>query len=151
MDAIVCDTSSLIRLFKSGSLALIAVGFDQVFIPDAVLEECGAELRQAIAAQQFVRIESSSDIVTKYGRGERAMLNAALAWNIPNILTDDDKAAREAVRHALTPFSALDILVLAKQSGAAISIRALVDEMIAKNERIEPDDIRQALADTGEL
>jgi predicted nucleic acid-binding protein len=150
MDAIVCDTSSLIRLYKCNTLPLVSMSFDRVFIPEAVWNECQPALHREFEAQRFIKIAATNVTISKFGLGEREMLNIAIEKNIQFVLTDDDKAAREAQRRSLTPLSALDILVLAKNDGANISIRSAVEIMTAKNERIEHGDFLQALIDAGE-
>ena len=150
MDAIVCDTSSLIRLYKCQSLPLIAVGFVHVYIPAEVWDECFPELRDALLENGYLRMQPVPDIVAKHGKGERAMLNLALERHIENVLTDDDKAISEARRRALRALTTLDLLVLAKLLGAQVSIKHAVATMREKNEGIDENKYQRALQDAGE-
>ena len=150
MDAIVCDTSSLIRLYKSDTLHLLSQGFERIWIPEPVWHECSAALQDALNVNAFVRASPSADIVGKYGQGERAMLNLALELGVQYVLTDDDKASNEAVRLNLIALAALDLLVILKRLGAPLSVRVAVERMRAARERIDESAVRQALTDAGE-
>ena len=150
MDAIICDTSSLIRFFKLQKLALIALAFERVYIPVAVYEECDANLKKSLDAHRFISISAKKDQVGKYGHGEREMLNIAIETGIPNILTDDSKAIREALRLGLTPYTTLAVLVDAKLAGLITSVREQIETLQAAGEVLSSSAINDALMHSGE-
>jgi predicted nucleic acid-binding protein len=150
MDAIICDTSSLVRLFKIDGLGLIGIDFDHIYIPREVYEECHPPLRAKLDDLRFEKIEGTREQIEKYGKGERAMLNIALERHIGNVLTDDTKAIREAERQGLTVYTTLDIIVGAKYAGVITSVREKLDLLKRSGEFITIETERQALEKAGE-
>ena len=151
LDAIVCDTSSLIRLFKISALGLARLDFDEVYIPTAVYAECPPQLQVQLDQLDFKKLDPATSAIDKYGKGEQAMLNLALERHIENVLTDDAKAIREAWRQGLTVYTALDILVAAKSAGVIASVRDKLNALKSAGEFITQAAEVLALKQAGEL
>ena len=55
MNIVVCDTSTLIKLYKAGVLDLLFKLFNRVYLPVGVQEECLDEsIKQAIKDQEQI-------------------------------------------------------------------------------------------------
>jgi len=147
----VCDTCSLIKLRKGRAIDCLGLLFDKVYIPPAVQAECAyGETWQALK-QPFLAVHAVHNVLPLgMGKGEREAISLALELGITTLITDDEKAFRNAVRQGLQPVRVFDLLVYAKQVGAIISVKAALDAMKQQGEGIRDDLYQQTLKDAGE-
>ena len=78
MAIIICDTSSLCKLFITETIRNLPEIFNEVIIPEAVYHECMAALRAEIDRLGFSIEKPRAAVFVQFGAGEREALNLAL-------------------------------------------------------------------------
>ena len=142
---VICDTSSLIRLYKSQTLSLLIPVFGEVFLPAAVYEECQGLLKEAIDVCQFSIRQPTSVIFTQFGAGERAALNLALDTACSIVLVDDKKAINAASRVNIKTITTLQFFVLAKAKGLVVNVKPYIDGLLLQGEGLDDREIKETL------
>ena len=151
MPALVCDTSSLIKLAKADALDSLGMLFAPVYLPDAVVAECKSDrIKAAISLPFFTPYQVQNTLAIGLGAGERGAISAAVELGIVHILTDDDAATSKAARHGLVPIRVFDVLLLAKAAGHIQSVKATLDRMRDLGEGIDPGVYAETLRRSGE-
>ena len=69
---------------------------------------------------------------------------------IQNLLVNDDKAFRKALRHQLQPLGAAEILPFLKQIGQITSVKVVLERIESKGDRINPEIYQHVLREAGE-
>jgi len=152
MIAAVCDTCSLIKLRKGQALTCLGVLFDMVYIPEAVKAECSSSDVNEILYLPFIQIRKVSHVLPLgLGKGEREAISLAMELGVKTLLTDDEKAFRNAAKQGLEPIRVFQVLVYAKKLGVISSVKWVLDKMKQNGEGIRDDFYQQTLEDAGEL
>ncbi len=149
---VVCDTCTLIRLRKGDVIDCLGQLFESVLIPPAVQNECqDSETKEALK-KEFFKITPVSHILPLSGihRGEREAISLAVEQNISVLITDDEKAFKQALRQGITPILTVHVLLLAQKKGFISSVKSVLDTMIAKGEGIQESVYRETLKSAGE-
>lgn len=147
----VCDTCSIIKLRKGRVIDCLGLLFYKVYIPPAVQAECVLGTTWQVLEQPFFEVRTVQNVLPLgMGQGEREAISLAVELGITTLITDDEKAFRNAVRQGLQPVRVFDLLVYAKQVGAITSVKAVLDAMKQQNEGIREDLYQQTLKDAGE-
>jgi len=113
--------------------------------------ECAGDTSWQALEQPFFEVRTVHNVLPLgMGKGEREAISLAVELGITTLITDDEKAFRNAVRQGLQPVRVFDLLVYAKQVGAITSVKAVLDAMKQQNEGIRDDLYQQTLEDAGE-
>ena len=84
---VICDTSSLVKLYKSGILNLLTQLFEKIVIPQAVQDECRDTEIIKFIKTSFVEIRPVTTILFEsLGLGEREAVSLAVELNIKTII-----------------------------------------------------------------
>ena len=152
MAIIICDTSSLSKLFITETLGSLPDIFKTVVIPKAVYQECMPELRSEIDRFGFSVASSNTTVFVQFGEGEREALNLALdkAWFGAFVLTDDRKAINAAARVGIRTITAFDFFATLKLSNRISSTQWLVQKLRNAGEGINEAELERMHQKTGE-
>jgi uncharacterized protein len=135
----VSDTSPLFNLAAIDQLHLLRQTFDEIFIPDAVVQELEPvrehpgvrAIHQAISARWIVvrAVRDRGKIQTleqDLGRGEAEAIALALELGLPRILIDEREGSRKAEQLGLEPLGVLGVLLRAKREGHLASVKEMM-------------------------
>ncbi len=143
---VVCDTSSLVKLQKSGILHSLPQIFEKLIIPQGVKDECRDKEIIKFLETSFVKVESvHSTLFQSLGSGEREAISLAVELNIKTVIIDDQKGWNKALKYGLEPISAITVILLAKDMKLISSVKDALDLMIANNEGITNKRYNKAL------
>ena len=152
MKKAVCDTSTLIRLYKGKALHCLSELFDKIYIPDAVKNECRDKtIREAISTPPFEIRQVETVLPIGLGLGEREAISLAVETGTKIFCTDDGKAFNKAMTHNLTPMRSFRILTLGKEAGLIDSVGTVLHRMEKAGEGIDPDRYFESLKIAGEI
>lgn len=158
---VVSDSGPLIALAGCGLLGLLAVVFDAVHVPQAVLDEVTADHARPGAAdvEAFVRVHarvhaSRDDAVyaaaaSYLDEGEAQALSLAHALGC-GVLMDERRGRQAALRQGLPLFGVLGVVLQARRIGQLECIAPALDRMQRNGYRIAQALIDKALALAGE-
>lgn len=130
---VVSDAGPLIALGRLDLLALLPAVFEQVQVPQAVLDEClarpdnldTARIRAALAHAWLTQCDPIPIDADGLDLGERAAI--ARAMEIGAGLLADDRAARQHAMHlGLAVIGTLGVLINAKRAGHLAHVRPLI-------------------------
>lgn len=152
MAIIICDTSSLYKLFITETLSRLPALFSMVVIPTAVYQECMPTVRTEIDRLGFLVERSKTTVFVQFGAGEREALNLALdeTWLGAFVLTDDRKAINAAARVGIRTITAFDFFAALKLSNRIPSALSLVQKLRIAGEGINEGELQRMLEKTGE-
>lgn len=130
---VVLNASPLICLFKSGLADLLPALFQEIIVPEAVINEVTAEGKTDFAAETLVSrkwIHRMADIsidslvaAWDLGEGESAVLSFSLKNRDYWAVMDDQEARRCALSLRCRFIGTLGIIILAKKRGIIKSVR----------------------------
>ncbi len=160
----VSDTSPVLGLAVIGHLDLLQEQFDEIFIPQTVLEELkvdssfkgASEIRQALG-KSWLKVKAiqnkplAQSLLLDLHQGEAEAITLAIDLGI-NLLVMDEKIGRERAKDlGLKTVGMLGVLLNAKKHGR---IKSLKDAMTALRDEIgffiSEDLYRRFLAQAGE-
>jgi predicted nucleic acid-binding protein len=153
----VADAGPLIALARLDRLALLPALFEQVLVPEAVLDECTARpglvdatrIRQACDSGLLTVCIAEPISVAHLGRGERSAIGKALEAEAV-VLADDLAARRHAMGLGLTTIGTLGLLVGAKRKGLLPEVRTLIAALRERGYWLGDETIHAALRAAGE-
>ena len=154
--AIVCDTTVLLYLSRTGQTRLLSAQFAPIHVPEAVLLELdmGRVTRRdtidprRLAWAHIVHVpQTAIDRLppNRLGSGERSVLAYAQAHTIDVVGLDDLQARQLAQRMGLSVVGTLGVLLRAKQAALIPTVRPLLDAVIAQGFRMHADVYRDVL------
>jgi predicted nucleic acid-binding protein len=139
MPDVISNTTPLLYLHQLGCLDFLPQLYQQVFVPQAVVEELHqGELKgfdvPSLNTLAWVRVEAvaSLDLQRLTGAldsGEREAIALALAKSDPLLILDDAAARAHAQTLGIRLTGTLGVLVKAKQSGLITAIRPCLDQL----------------------
>ncbi len=159
-ECVISNTSPLFYLHQIGHLALLQRLYEQIIIPEAVVQELEAGRQQGESVpdiQEFpwmevrlTRIPALVRLITDLGPGEAQVL--ALALEIPNSLSIlDDRLAREIAQlQKLRITGTAGVLLKAKQRGFLPEIAPLLKKLSLAGFRLSEHVNAQILKLAGE-
>jgi len=152
MAIIICDTSSLSKLFITRTLDNLPELFKAVVIPRAVYEESIPALRVEIDKFNFLIESPRTSMFVQFGKGEREALNLALDKEFLGafVLTDDRKAINAAARVGIRTITAFDFFAALKLTNRILSTQCLVKKLRSAGEGINEYELQRMLEKTGE-
>jgi predicted nucleic acid-binding protein len=139
MSRAVSNTSPLLYLYRSQAIDLLGQLFDEVLVPNAVVQELleGQSRGYDVpvpANYPWVSIIDPAHVPSEWfaldlGQGEIAAM--ALAFENPSLvlLLDDALARRIGEAAGLSVWGTLRVLIMAKQKGLAPEISPFLDQM----------------------
>jgi uncharacterized protein len=135
----VSDTSPLFNLAAIDQLHLLRQTFDEILVPDAVVQELEPvrehpavrAIHQAISDHWIVvRTVRDRDRVQTLeqdlGRGEAEAIALALELGHRRILIDEREGSRKAEQSGLEPLGVLGVLLRAKREGHLVSVKEMM-------------------------
>jgi len=154
---VVANTSPLIAL--SAALAdfnMLGAIAERVLVPAEVLEEIRAR-GQADATYQFVRAAACCEVLAPFatlpvlltnelGRGESAVIHAALTRGVSIVAIDELRGRRWARQHGLQVTGSLGLLIGLYRAGAVPSLETAFAAMKAKGIYLDDRLLQQVLA-----
>lgn len=150
---VVADAGPLIALGRLDRLVLLTAVFEQVQVPQAVLEEClfhpdlsdARRIENAVANGWLIPCEGVAVEAAGLGAGERAAIGRAREIGA-GLLADDQAARACAAEFGLLTIGTLGVLVKAHRIGLVRDLRSQIDELRASGYWLSDATIRQALA-----
>ena len=142
---IVADSSPLIALAMLGRLDLLELLFTKVIVPEAVYKEVGFfpkpfsnELKKYLKNKvKSIKDHLAAEILcSQIDPGESEAIIMALESNIQDILLDDLKARKLAIKQGLSPIGTIGVLIQAIKSGEDINMQEYLDILINNGYRI---------------
>lgn len=139
---VVCDTSPLIVLAKTGRLELLSVLYEAVWVPHSVLAEVKVQDRPDTEAIQRwshedarVSVHQPADsslrgVPEELGAGERAAIALALERDADWVILDDREGRRMARAKGVRVTGTIGVLVEARAGGHIDSLRAELDRVV---------------------
>lgn len=146
---VVADSSPLIALATIQRLDLIDALYSDLNVPDAVFQEVsvlekpfGHDLQEALSDRvvSVQNVTARNMLLAELGKGEAEAIVLAMERRAGNLLVDDKKARRYALRNDLPVVGTMGLLLRAKAAGfvdaVAPLIRKLLDNGIRVSDRI---------------
>lgn len=142
-DLVISNTSPLFYLYRIGHLDLLRKLYEQIVVPEAVVDELEAGREQGehvpdVENYDWIRVRSVHvpelvRLITDLGAGEAQVL--ALALEEPNSLVIlDERLAREiASLQNLRITGTAGILLKAKQQGYISAVKPLLNKLLQLN------------------
>ena len=145
----VADTGPLIFLAKLGRLDLLRRGVDQVYVPQAVLDEVRAkpdEATKAIeeASRSWLSVQKVGDprtaeiLLATLDRGEAEVIVLAKELDADRVVMDDLDARRFARRAGFDIVGTFGLLLAARLRGEIPSVREEIERLRALGFRASP-------------
>lgn len=165
IDVAYADSTALISLARVGRLDLLRVAAAEIRVTEVVWSEVvGRQLKAGVDALNaardaglfFVVDEGDSSLFPDLGRGEASVLSAAAAAGALIII--DELRARKLIaststlQRSITGFTGvMGLLIRAKQTGAILEVRPLLDQLRSEEFRISSSLRTAVLQMVGEL
>ena len=150
---VVCDTTAITTLLKTGDEDLLAKLFGTVIVPPAVWDELRIFHSHL---PDFIVVRSLSDAIRpanteRLGRGETEAMQLARQINADWLLLDDRQARATAVRLGLRCAGLTGLLIKAKQLGHIRSVRESLERLEQRGGLYLSDAVKdEALRQAGE-
>lgn len=135
----VSDTSPLFNLAAIDQLHLLRRSFDEILIPEAVLDELapvrehpGVQAIHQAITERWILVRPVGDrgrieaLKQDLGRGETEAITLALQLGLRRILIDEREGSRMAEKCGLEPLGVLGVLLRAKREGHLVSIKEMM-------------------------
>jgi predicted nucleic acid-binding protein len=158
---VISDTSVIQYLFQVGLLDLLFTLYQEITIPEAVAGELaegrlhGIDLPDAETMSQFrvlkILVPQSIQLLKSLGPGEREVLALASASQKSLMLLDDAVARHHARKLGLRFTGTPGVLLKAKQSGALIEIRSILNKLEGKGFRLDKKTRSAMMSLAGEI
>lgn len=139
---VISNTSPVMNLAIVGQLELLQKRFDEVIIPEAVVEELKLDtdysgtdkIRDAISAG-WIRVEKVKNtqltqaLKRELDNGEAEAIALALQLKVTEILMDEREGRSAAKTMGLKPIGVLGILLQAKKDGVIVSVKEILEKL----------------------
>lgn len=139
MNKAVSNTSPLLYLYRSGVIELLGQLFDEVYVPNAVVQELaegrsrGYDVPSPTAYHWLTTVDPSyipsEWFALDLGPGELSAMSLALENPSLTLLLDDALARRIGNAAGLTVWGTLRVLLAAKESKLVPAISPILDQM----------------------
>ena len=160
-EIIIADSSPLIGLARINQLELLHQLAKRTVVPAAVWSESvtarpdapGANL---LFATSWIEIQPldfplPASLLAEVDRGEAEAITLAQRFPEAVLLLDDLRARRVAGRHGLRLLGTVGLLVRARKAGILSALRPAMDQLVAVGIHLNPELVRAALAEVGEV
>jgi uncharacterized protein len=159
---IIADAGPIIAFARIGRLALLQQVIGEFVVPDAVYEEWvvrggdrpgAAEVQRSegMRKQTLRHRQALTQLPRSLAQGEREALLLAEEKGAP-LLVDERKAREAAEQRGVEVVGSLWVLKEAKQRGMILTVRPIIEELLAIGYWFHPDRvIRPFLEEMGEL
>lgn len=162
---VICNTSPLVGLMKIGRLNLLPQLFDEVIIPQAVLDElCADPKRHSSESEQILAmvnrqelhvytVKNEAAVKLMYGKlhyGELEVIVGAKELGLTVAVIDERAARKTAQAFLIQTLGILGILLLAKERGLVQEIKPDLDHLRASGYRIADPLYEKILRDANE-
>jgi len=148
-DLVISNTSPLFYLHGLGQLKLLRNLYQNIIVPEAVVEELRVGKKQGeevpdVSNYNWIKIRSVHipeviSLITDLGPGEAQVLTLALE-NPDSLVILDDRLAREIAKTAnVRVTGTAGILLKAKQEGHIEAVKPFLDKLIQINFRLSND------------
>ena len=138
---VVCNTSPLILLAKIQRLDLLVQLYDEIIIPEAVLDEIWIkptwetdQIRALLKERKYDRRkasgESTAELSTDLGHGEREAIALAMETKADMLIIDDHQGRAVSQSKNLQTTGTIGVLIEAKERGFIDSLRNELDRLI---------------------
>ena len=152
MKIAVCDTCTLVRLFKGNALHCLSNLFEKIYLPEAVKNEChDIGIREAISKPPFEVRKVETILQIGMQAGEREAISLAVETGTKYFLSDDERALKKAFAHHLIPVRSFQLLITGKKAGLIKSVGGALRAMEKAGEGIDADLYIEALKLAGEI
>jgi uncharacterized protein len=132
---VVSDTSAITSLLQIGRAELLSLIYNQVYIPDAVLNEL---LEEHASIPSFINCQAVSDVfavkrlLVEIDLGEAEAIVLAKELKAEDLLIDEAEGRKVAAREGVHAIGLLGVLVQAKGRGCISSVRQVTGELESK-------------------
>lgn len=153
----VSDTTPLSELSKIGRIDILEAVYSEIWIPQEVYDEVttgthpATELVQSLNWIKVRAIERRQDFdqireATHLGKGECAAMVLAEEMSATQLLMDDLMGRRVALSRGLPVVGTVGAVLLAKRRGVVLSVKDILDDLIASGKWIGSRLYQDALA-----
>lgn len=149
MPNVISNTSPLQYLHQLNLLELLSAHYQQIIVPQAVVDELSVGRQKGISLPEVERIpwiqvrrsnnRSLLPEVADLGSGEREVLALGLETTEPLLILDDALARKHAQLLSLPFVGTLGILLKAKASGHIPAIKPVLDRLDELRFRLHAD------------
>lgn len=154
---VIADSSPLVYLSRVGVLDLLATAFGEVVVPATVWAEVVDARRDApgvsaLRSATWLRVDRRSLPSADLGLdpGETAAILLAEALHADLLLIDERAGRAVAEERGLVVRGTLGVLVHARQHGALLALRPVLEALVGEGFRISPALVAEALRRVGE-
>lgn len=159
---VVADTSPLVFLSRIGRLELLRALYPEIVVPATVWHEAvvarpeagGVELLRnanwVVVSDEAERTGVEQSLEEALDPGEAAAITLAVLLNAEVLLIDERKGRAVARERGLSVRGTLGVLVDGRRAGHLASLRAELDELLARGFRVAPALVGEALRQVGE-
>ena len=148
-DPVICNTSPLFYLHRLGCLGLLQKLYQQIVVPQAVVEELQVGRDQGedvpdIAELEWIEVRTVSvpqliGLITDLGPGEAQVLALALEEQKGLVILDDKLARGVANLQKLHLTGTAGVLLRAKREGHVAAISPLLERLKSLNFRLSEE------------
>jgi predicted nucleic acid-binding protein len=146
----VANSSCLIALGAAGHLDLLQQLYGAVTVPNAVAQECGAQLPPWISVQPVQNQTVVRSLRIELGAGESEAIALCSELSAARLILDDKKARRIARQMQVPVTGTLAVLLRAKERGLIPNVKDIIDSLLAVHFRISNALILDTLMRAGE-
>ena len=158
---VVCNTSPLILLAKIQRLDLLIQLYDEIIIPEAVLDEICIkstretdQIRALLEERKFHYRKTSEETLAELspdlGHGEREAIALALETKADLVVLDDQQGRNVSQSKNLQTTGTIGVLIEAKERGFIHSLRNELDRLVEAGMWISEIFYHRVLQELGE-
>jgi predicted nucleic acid-binding protein len=156
---VVADSSPLIALAAIQRFDLIDALYSELNVPEAVFQEVsvlekpfGHDLQEALS-QKVVPVQNVTArnlLFAELGKGEAEAIVLAMERRAGNLLIDDKKARRYALRNDLPVVGTMGLLLRAKKAGLVEAVAPLISKLVENGIRVSDRIVELTLSEADE-
>lgn len=158
MRKVVANTTPLIALADIGKLDLLHQIYNEILIPQAVLDEVISEpAKTLVKSAEWIKVfdisnpDQKSSFSTRLHSGEIEVILLAQEKDADLLIMDDNAAKKTAKYLGLNVTGTLGVVIKAKQEGLIDSVKEVIDQLILDGLFIDERLIHRVLESAGEI
>ena len=146
----ISDSSCIIALDAIGYLGILERLYTEVYVPQAVVEECGSALPAWFQVRSLQNQALVQVLRLDLGAGEAEAIALSVECTSRRLILDDKKARRIARQLNQPVTGTLAVMLRAKEHGVLSCVRDVIDALVTVNFHVSDSLVQEVLRKAGE-